>query len=223
MMGQPVLPPFAILPKGWGARIDYTLWSDPYVPKREFVAHYGGGANTAGSVSGVVVPGWRERPRPWRHPVNWWRWYDSPDFLAQLADERAVLKGWEAFHTRPVSEGGRGWRGIAYSFAVGQSGTVYSLRGWNRNAGHYESDDWDHDGIPSNAESLAVVFVLGHGQPPTRAAWRAFKKLRRWAIRVQPAVDDMVVLGHFEVAASGGHSTACPGGLVMERIIRRWR
>lgn len=209
---------YTVAPIAWGAKIDYDAWTDPWRDKTEYVGHYGGGGNTAGEITGV----WAEeageilaRPRAFRHPWLWWKWRQSQEYLAQLAKERAVLRGWESYHLN------KGWRGIAYNFAVGQSGTAYRLRGFNNNGAHYESDDIDHDGISSNSESIAVVFILGVGQEPSLHAWRSFKKLRRtlgYRTGVWPTV-----YGHKEIAASGGHSTACPGTPIMTRITRRWR
>ena len=86
-MEKPAIgPAWAVAPAAWGARVNYDLWTDHFTPKDEIDIHYGGGPNTAGSVTGVDAD--------------------------QLSDERAVLRGWEAFHIDS-----RGWRGIAYNFA----------------------------------------------------------------------------------------------------------
>lgn len=128
--------------------------------------------------------------------------------------EMVVLRSWEAYHLS------KGWRGIAYNYAVGQSGTIYRLRGWNWNAGQYESDDVDYDGISDNNESIAVVFILGgdeeRQQAPTPAAIAAFESLRAY---IEQATGGRLPLyGHGEVAVSGGHSTNCPGPILSQYV-----
>lgn len=183
-MGVPDVawPSWMVSPAGWGARKDYDSWSDPWVAKDKIAVHYGGGANTAGSVTGV--------------------------YADQVKDEKAVLRGWESWHID-----GRKWRGIAYCFAIGQSGSVYRLRGWNQNGAHYGNDDVDYDNIPENKEALPVVFILGGEQEPTPEAYAAFERLRAWLNAVLGL--SLKAWGHREIAASGGHSTACPGELLM--------
>jgi len=178
-------PAWSVSPTEWGARVDYDKWNDRWVPKDKVIVHYGGGENIAGSV--------------------------NPDPVVQVADEKYMLRRWEAYHID-----GRGWRGIAYCYAVGQSGTVYRLRGWNLNGAQYNSDDLDADGIPENSESVPVVFILGGDQEPTVEALAAFVQLRGYLNQTMEA--RLLAYGHLEAAASGGHSTACPGVHLMAYV-----
>ena len=172
-------PGWSVSPFEWGARRDYDKWTDAWVPKDKIVIHYGGGANSAGSVN----PG-------------------GPEM--QIEDEKSVLRGWERYHID-----GRRWRGIAYCYAVGQSGEVYRLRGWNLNGAHYGNDDLEYDGIPENREAIPVVFILGGDQRPTDKAYAAFRRLREY---LEMTMGKGLYLSyHQEVARSGGHNTACPG------------
>ncbi len=138
-----------VLPVEWGAQVDYTQneWT-PWNPEK-FVIHYGGGANYAGSEAEAAKRG-----------------YSFPSVDA----EKSVLRAWENWHIN-----GRGWLGIAYNYAIGQSGTIYQLRGENR-SGATRGDE-DNDGIPANHEARAVVFILGGNQVPTEEALDAFRTL----------------------------------------------
>ena len=209
-------PSWAIPPKAWGAQIDWDQIHDPVTFKDKIAVHYGGGPNTAGVFSGVFAeeagdPMWRTYP--WL--FSFWR--KSPEFLAQVEKEKAVLRGWEAYHLS------KNWRGLAYSDAIGQSGTLYRNRGMNATGAHYSSDDIDYDGISENREALAVVFILGEGQAPSKYALRSFKKFRRWAQRQKMVADHLPVFGHQEVARSGGHSTACPGQPLMSWLTAEFK
>lgn len=165
-----------VSPAEWGAMIDYDGWNyGPWQPDK-WVVHYGGGANFAGDPQKAAEKG-----------------YDFPSVEA----EKKVLQLWEYYHVKS-----RGWRGIAYNYAIGQSGTLYRLRGENR-AGA-TSGDFEGDGIPENVEARAVVFILGGDQQPTEAALRTFAYF--WAEDQKP------VIVHSDVKA-----TACPGD-----FLRRW-
>lgn len=186
-------PPFDHAPSEWGATKDYDSWTDPYIDKDGLVIHYGGGANTAGSVTGV--------------------------YAEQIDDETAVLRGWERYHvgTRDPETGelisGQGWRGLAYNWAIGQSGRLYRVRSWALNGAHWGNDDIDEDGIPANAEKIAVVFILGGDQIATPEAIATFERLRAW---LETELGRPLTLhGHGEVAASGSRVdyTGCPGPL----------
>lgn len=73
------------------------------------------------------------------------------------SEEEAQLRSWGSFHINT-----QGWLGIAYNWAIGNSGTLYRLRGENRSAA--TSGDEEPDGIPENQEAIAVVFMIGLGQ-----------------------------------------------------------
>lgn len=113
--------------------------------------------------------------------------------------EKAQLRSWENFHIN-----GRGWLGIAYNWAIGNSGTLYRLRGDNR-AGATRGD-YEFDGIPENHEAVAVVFIIGDGQSPSEAALATFQHI--W--HTEPLEP---VIGHRDVfeEGKGGTKTQCPG------------
>ena len=158
---------------GWGSRLIYPDGVKQPWQPDKWVVHYGGGVNRAGVIGG-------------RTPTE------------QIATEQSVLRSWQRWHID-----GKGWQDIAYNYAIGQSGTIYRLRGENR-AGATRGD-FEPDGIPENHEARAVVFILGGTQKPTDAAYAAFRHI--WA------TDPMPVIGHRDVAisGSGGTATACPG------------
>lgn len=147
--------------------------------------------------------------QPWR-PDKWVLHYGGGPNAAGYPNagppqEIKVLQSWQKWHIR-----GRGWQDIAYNYAIGQSGTIYRLRGENR-AGATRGD-FDKDGIPANHEARAVVFILGGDQVPTEEAYAAFRKM--WQ------EDKKLVIGHQQVFQEGvgGTSTACPGNAIMEWI-----
>lgn len=114
--------------------------------------------------------------------------------------EQAVLRAWEHYHVNS-----KGWQGIAYNYAIGQSGTLYRLRGENRSGA--TSGDYEPDGIPENHEARAVVFILGGVQEPSEAALDTFRQM--WA------ADPMPVIGHRQASTTG---TLCPGTHLMRFI-----
>ena len=97
----------------------------------------------------------------------------------------------------------RGWRAIAYNYAVGNSGLVYRLRGENPSGA--TSGDYEGDGVPENAEARAVLWIGGLGQEPTVEAYVAMAQL----INCEP----MLVIAHSDVKATG-----CPGDYWREFI-----
>ena len=131
---------------------------------------------------------------PWnpdKWVVHWGGGYNRAAVVPYNQDtEMGVLRGWEAYHLR------KGWRGIAYNYAIGMTGNLYRLRGENRSAA--TSGDSEPDGIPENQEARAVVFIMGLGQQPSPAALRTFSAFWRQ--------DGRPVIVHSDVKA-----TACPG------------
>lgn len=79
------------------------------------------------------------------------------------AQEAARLRGWRSYHVNSL-----GWLDIGYSYAIGQSGRIYSLRG-DRVGGH----TYGH-----NSTTLGVLFIVGDNEPLTAAAKAAFRALR---------------------------------------------
>lgn len=138
--------------------------------------------------------------RPWV-PDKWvvhyggnWNQAGYPPFTAEK--EMRVLRGWEAYHLRRM-------RGIAYNYGIGQTGSLYRLRG--ENASGATSGDEDGDGIAEYYEARAVVFILGGHQIPSDAALQTFADF--WA------EDPMRVIGHRDSTA-----TPCPGEYLYEFV-----
>lgn len=127
-----------------------------------------------------------------------------------LASEARVLRIFEDVHLR------KGWRGLAYGWAIGNSGTVYRGRGFNSYGAH--TGDLDRDGISENSEGIPIVFILGVGETPSKAALASFANLR--AVTLEPkAGRTLPVYGHREIAEMGtGTITTCPGFALMGEI-----
>ena len=104
--------------------------------------------------------------------------------------EMAALRVYEQSHLS------RGWRAIGYNYAVGNSGSVYRLRG--ENPAGATSGDYEGDGIPENSEARAVLWIGGLGQEPTAQAYAAMSRLLN---------DDPLLL----TVHSDHKSTNCPG------------
>jgi len=137
---------------------------------------------------------WSKSPQwnPERYVLHW----HGPAVTIQ--DEKAALRAVEDFHIN-----GRKWRGIAYNYIIGQTGTIYRGRGENRAAAHH--GDVDGDGVTENLEGVAVLFLFGQGQTLSKAAKQAFQNM--WKIR------PMEVIGHRDVK-----STECPSDEVYNWI-----
>lgn len=135
--------------------------------------------------------------------------YNGPEvvgFDRGAESEKSVLRAIERYHL------GKGWRGIAYGWAVGASGTVYRLRGWNIYGAH--TGDVDHDGVNENREAIPVLFMLGGRQDPTPAMLGGFKVLYQGLCDDERSiVGPLPVLGHRDVS-----STECPGDIVYKLI-----
>lgn len=120
--------------------------------------------------------------------------------------EAAQLRSWERYHLS------KGWRGLAYGWAVGQTGTVYRARGWNFYAAH--RGDIDADGISNNSEVIPVIFILsGLLHTPSPAMLDSFETLRDWGESAIARSGVLRLYGHRELTA-----TTCPGPLVMEYV-----
>ena len=114
------------------------------------------------------------------------------------------------FHTGPEPKG-RGWKDIAYSFAVDQAGRVFELRG----AAHRSAANGDEH---VNRTHGAVLFLVGAQDVPSLAAIEAFVQWRRsiW-LKAWPAAT--AVVGHGDL-----HATDCPG-TALGALVRsgRWQ
>lgn len=121
---------------------------------------------------------------------------DGPDDVATVAEEQAILRGWQRYHIF-----GRGWTDIAYGYAFGNSGTTSRLRGLNRQGA--TSGDLDDDGVPENHEAISLVWIGGAQGSPTDAAYRALARL---------IGDIHATFGPLPVTVHRDHkATACPG------------
>lgn len=110
-----------------------------------------------------------------------------------IAREKTVLRIYEQSHLS------RGWRGLAYNYAIGMSGQLYVIRAEQRSGA--TSGDYEDDGIPENDEARAVLFIMGGEQIPTDAALETFSQL--W--QLTPEASQLVIV-HKDVK-----NTGCPG------------
>ncbi len=137
---------------------------------------------------------------PW-NPDKWVLHWGGGTYSTAGKTEESVLQGWESFHIN-----GQGWLGIAYNWAIGNSGTLYRLRGDNRSGA--TSGDYESDGIPENHEAAAVVVLVN---TPDQVSEAAFETFRSMFARV-PELD--LVIGHKDVKGA----TSCPGPQISEFI-----
>ncbi len=147
-----------------------------------------------GNLTGLWVPD--------KAVVHWGGSTTPPD---SPSGERRLLRGWQRYHL------GRGWRDIAYNYAVGNSGTIYRLRGWNPSGA--TSGDYEGDGIPENNEAVACVWLGGSNGEISTAAYASMAALVGEVLAVIDHTPD-VVIGHRDVKgqdAQGRWSTTCPG------------
>lgn len=104
------------------------------------------------------------------------------------SDEKAALRQDQAYHMDV-----KGWSDIAYSWAVGNTGTIYELRGWGVRGGH--TADW-------NNRSHAVLWIGGDEGTPSSAALDSIATVRA----EHRARYGGWVKGHRDV-----NPTSCPG------------
>lgn len=71
---------------------------------------------------------------------------------ASIEGKNVTVEEIRKFHTKPVSQGGRGWSDIAYHFVVYIDGTIHAGRPVDRAGGHC---------MNHNAHSIGVVYVGG--------------------------------------------------------------
>lgn len=145
--------------------------------------------------------------RPWI-PDKWVLHWGGTPVVAEAAAgvawwEREQLRRWELFHIDT-----RGWAGIAYNWAIGNSGTLYRLRGNNRSAA--TSGDIDQDGVRENWEAAAVVFLVGQHQRVSEAAFATFRRLY--------AANTLTTVNGHRDNRSG---TVCPGDQIYQWITDR--
>lgn len=184
-------PKQVLAPSEWSAKVNYDLWTDRYVAKDKVIVHYGGNASFSGDAERAAAKG-----------------YGYPTFEV----ERAVLRIYEQSHLS------RGWRGLAYGWAIGQSGLIYRIRGWNSYGAH--KGDLELDGIKENLEGIPVLFLLGGAQVPMPQMFESLE----WLIEEFEAHEKrtLPVYGHQEIAKLGtGTATGCPGKPTMAYIENR--
>lgn len=165
-------------------------------------------------------------PKDWGAKVNYDAWKDlytpddgvvlhhggSGDYPAAqppytVEKEMAQLRTWERFHIED-----RGWRGLAYGWGVGQTGTIYRIRGWGSYGAH--QGDIDGDGISNNQELIPLIWIAsGVHHQVSPAADAAIQRIRRWILLTAPAARRL--MGHQEVQPK---TTACPGPGGMEYV-----
>lgn len=107
------------------------------------------------------------------------------------------VRGIQDFHMRPVSEGGRGWSDIAYSFLVG-GGQVFEGRGVGIAGGHTKDD---------NSTSHAICLIGSYDfMTPQPKDLRAIADLARHGC--EQGWWSAITGGHRQAP---GASTQCPG------------
>ena len=122
----------------------------------------------------------------------------TPQGGGSQAGEANQVRGMERFHVQT-----RKWDGIAYSFLVGDSGTIFEGRGWGRNGAHTQNG--------GNSNGYAWCFIGdGTKHQPSDAAVQAVRD------HIALGIQD----GHIDPAyiVSGHHdwypSKPCPGSCV---------
>lgn len=128
---------------------------------------------------------------PLRRFDGWFIHWLGNAYPPDMSDAHA-LQAVQRFHMRT-----RGWRDIAYSFAIGREhpDRVYELRGAGVAGGHTEGH---------NSTSMAIVFLLGEGETPTPAMLATCRQF----------IDDMAARGfvpRWTRPHNAAKSTACPG------------
>lgn len=129
-----------------------------------------------------------------------------------IEDEPDRLRRWQRYHM-----GSKGWRDIAYNYAIGdnpnhQSGRalIYRCRGLNP-GGHTSSvNDRTPEGDSYNNASVGVVWIGGanDGDGPSDGALAAMGFLIR---KLEEQFGELVVKAHSTVKQENGSNTACPG------------
>lgn len=171
-------------------------------------------------------PDWAVSPQGWGARINYDAWRDeyTPDdsiglhhggggnYVAHqppysFAKETAQLRNWEYYHVVR-----KGWRGLAYGWALGMTGNVYRIRGWNTYGAH--SGDRDADHISNNKEVIPIL-VIGSGNyvSLSRAAEETFGYLRHYL--EEESGRALRLYGHQELK---GIVTTCPGPKLMEYV-----
>lgn len=118
---------------------------------------------------------------------------------AESEDDR--LRIWQAYHMDS-----KGFRDIAYNYAVGDSGHIYRLRGLNPGGHTSSSSDRTPEGASYNNASIGVVWIGGSSDEDGPSA----SALESMALLIN-ALPTLIVKGHREIKEENGSYTACPG------------
>jgi hypothetical protein len=123
---------------------------------------------------------------------------------AGLDREIAHMRVVEIFHVKA-----RGWQGVAYSFLIERSGTIFEGRGWNHVGAHTET---------RNAVAYGVCFA-GHGDkvPATEQQWASARWLIGEGIRLGKITPEPLITGHRQYSRKG---KTCPGNLIWPHLGR---
>lgn len=177
-----------------------------------------------------LIPPSRWSAEPWRYSamlgedtstlmdgwaVHWPGSRTSTFANPTMAETIARLLSWERFHTDPPPDG-KGWRGLAYDYAIDLAGRAFRIRGTGQSGA--TSGDYDEDGVPNNRETDAVLLVLGASDVPSDDMLATFAAL----------VDQLggprgYIIGHRQAR---GTVTPCPGDLAMRHVVtpaQHWR
>jgi hypothetical protein len=118
----------------------------------------------------------------------------------RAADEVAALLSIQRFHMST-----RGYRDIAYSFAIAPSGRIYECRGWGKRGAHTGGARTPR--VDENSVAHGVVMIGNYDrQRPTPAALASLVWLIKYGRAHGWIAPSAPVLGHRDV-----DSTACPG------------
>lgn len=130
--------------------------------------------------------------------------YDGSDQGLAKKSHSACRDYWKdtrIFHRKPVSQGGRGWLDIGYSFGVCPHGIVFEGRGFGRQQAAQPG---------GNTTWTSCTFMSGEHESPTAAQLEAWRELRAW------------LRGKGVAAAVRGHgefiSTSCPGAILRAMV-----
>ena len=163
-------------------------------------------------------PEWAVSPAAWRSKIKYDSWADpvhkkdaiaihhggNNDYAAgrqpySTEAEMAQLRAWERYHLS------KKWRGLAYGYGVGQSGTAYRIRGWNNYGAHL--GDVDGDGVSNNQEIIPVILIMsGKLHTPSPEMMVTIHRMRGYFEATEETA--LWLNGHQEIQTQ---KTSCPG------------
>ena len=154
----------------------------------------------------VDYDGWSDTPHVKDKAILHYNGPAVTDYTDGIDREKRYLRAVERHHL------GKGWRGFAYAYAVGMSGTVFRARGWNNYGAH--RGDMDGDGISENNEGIPILLILGEGQSPNADMLTSVVELIEKLAADRRSDGLLEVYGHRDVS-----STPCPGDLVYDLLL----